>query len=287
MSKNEKRKRSGPWIDVWRRLKKNKLAIVGLIILGLVILISVFAPFIAPYGYMDQDYSATLQFPNKEHLFGTDNFGRDIFSRIIYGGRYSLIIGIGCVSIAAVVGSILGIIAAFYSKFDNVIMRMIDIVMGIPSFLLAISIAAALGTGLRNLMIAVSITSLPAFTRVVRAQVLTVKEQEFIEAARSIGGNNFRIIFRHILPNALAPIIVQFTLGAVNSILWAASLSFIGLGIQPPSPEWGAMLSAGRTYLRDNWYMSVFPGLAIMVTTYSLNLIGDGLRDALDPRLKQ
>ncbi len=283
----EKKRRSGPWLDVWKRLKKNKLAIVGMVILGLVILISVFAPFIAPYGYMEQDYAATLQFPRKEHLFGTDNFGRDIFSRIIYGGRYSLIIGIGCVSIAAVIGSILGIVAAFYSKFDNIIMRMIDIVMGIPSFLLAISIAAALGTGLRNLMIAVSITSLPAFTRVVRAQVMTVKEQEFIEAARSIGGNNLRIIFRHILPNALAPIIVQFTLGAVNSILWAASLSFIGLGIQPPSPEWGAMLSAGRTYLRDNWYMSVFPGLAIMITTYSLNLIGDGLRDALDPRLKQ
>lgn len=283
----EKKRKSGPWLDVWKRLKKNKLAIVGIVILGLVILISVFAPFIAPYGYMEQDYAATLQFPGKEHLFGTDNFGRDIFSRIIYGGRYSLIIGIGCVSIAAVIGSILGIIAAFYSKFDNIIMRMIDIVMGIPSFLLAISIAAALGTGLRNLMIAVSITSLPAFTRVVRAQVMTVKEQEFIEAVRSIGGNNFRIIFRHILPNALAPIIVQFTLGAVNSILWAASLSFIGLGIQPPSPEWGAMLSAGRTYLRDNWYMSVFPGLAIMITTYSLNLIGDGLRDALDPRLKQ
>ena len=283
----EKKRRSGPWLDVWKRLKKNKLAIVGMVILGLVILISVFAPFIAPYGYMEQDYAATLQFPRKEHLFGTDNFGRDIFSRIIYGGRYSLIIGIGCVSFAAVIGSILGIVAAFYSKFDNIIMRMIDIVMGIPSFLLAISIAAALGTGLRNLMIAVSITSLPAFTRVVRAQVMTVKEQEFIEAARSIGGNNLRIIFRHILPNALAPIIVQFTLGAVNSILWAASLSFIGLGIQPPSPEWGAMLSAGRTYLRDNWYMSVFPGLAIMITTYSLNLIGDGLRDALDPRLKQ
>ena len=278
------RKKSSPWRDVFHRLKRNKLAMLGLVILILVLLMAVFATVLAPYDYAAQ--ATAKQFPSAEHLLGTDNFGRDILSRIMVGSRYTLMIGFGCITIACLIGTVLGALAGFYKRLDNLIMRLTDIVMGIPTFMLAISIIAALGTGIKTMMLALCITSTPAFIRIVRAQVLTIKDQEYVEAARSIGAGNLRIMTKHILPNALAPIIVQYTLGAVNLILWAASLSFLGMGVQPPTPEWGLMVSAGRAYLYSEWYMSLIPGLAIIITTYALNLLGDGLRDALDPRLK-
>ncbi len=282
-----KRKKNTPMYEVWNRLKKNRMAMGGLIVLFIILLSAIFAPYIIPYDYAEQDYDAKLQLPNSEHWFGTDNFGRDIFSRIIYGGRYTLFISFTCITIAAFIGSIMGLIAAFYSRLDNIIMRIIDIFMGIPSMLMCVSIIAALGSNMWNMMIALCVTAVPEFARIMRAQVLTIKEQEFIESARSIGASNFRIIRKHIIPNSMAPIIVQYTLGAVNVILMSAALSFIGMGVQPPTPEWGLMISAGRAYLRDQWYICILPGLAIVVTSYALNLLGDGLRDALDPRLKQ
>jgi len=279
------KKKNSPIQNVWKRLKRNRLAMIGLFIIVFVTFIAVFAPWIIPYSYSVQDINKRFIFPNTQHPFGTDNFGRDMFSRILYGCRYTLIIGFGCTSIAAIIGTALGSIAGFYRKVDNLIMRSVDILMGIPIFMLALSIIASLGPGMRNMMIALSITSTPAFVRIVRAQVLVVSQQEFIEAARSIGANNLHILFKHILPNSLAPIIVQFTLNVGNVILWAASLSFIGMGVQAPTPEWGLMISAGRTYLRSYWYMSIIPGIAIMLVTYGFNVLGDGLRDALDPRL--
>ena len=287
MAEKAKKRKSSPWRDVFHRLKRNKLAMLGLIILILIIFVAFTADFIAPYDYKEQVPAEAMQFPNAKHLLGTDNFGRDILSRIMVGCRYTLLICFGCITISCIVGTILGAIAGFYKKVDNLIMRLTDIVMGIPTFMLAISIVVTLEPGLKSMMIALCITSIPAFIRIVRAQVLTIKDQEYVEAARSIGADNFRIMTKHILPNAVAPIIVQYTLGAVNLLLWAASLSFLGMGVQPPTPEWGLMVSAGRAYLYSEWYMSIIPGLAIIITAYALNLLGDGLRDALDPRLKQ
>lgn len=280
-------KRRSQWLEVWRRLRKNRAAMVGLFIILLLIIAAIFADVIAPEGYDDQNLYRRLQPPSRQHFMGTDNFGRDIFSRIIYGSRISLQVGFIAVSISAITGGALGAVAGYYGgRLDNVIMRIMDILLAVPSILLAISIVAALGPGLFNVMIAVGISSIPAYARIVRASIMTIKEQEFIEAAKAIGASDFRIIVKHILPNAMAPIIVQATLGVANAILSAAGLSFIGLGIQPPIPEWGAMLSAGRHYIRDYWYIATFPGLAIMITIFGLNLFGDGLRDALDPRLK-
>lgn len=260
---------------------------LGLIVIILLIMCSVFAPFIAPYGYDDQLLSRRFIFPCKAFPFGTDNLGRDILSRVIYGSRISLAVGLVSVSISVVFGTVLGSVAGYYGNVtDNIIMRAIDIVLSIPSILLAISIAAMLGQGLFNLMIAIGVSEIPRYARVVRAQILSVKDQEFVEAARAVGAGDLHIILFHILPNCLAPMIVQATIGVATAILDAAGLSFIGLGIQPPIPDWGGMLSAGRQYIRDYWYIVTFPGLMIMMTIYSLNLFGDGLRDALDPRLK-
>lgn len=277
-----------PWSNTLKRIKKDKSAMFGLFIIGILFICAIFPSYIAPYGYDDQDYSAKFIFPNAKHIMGTDNFGRDIFSRIIYGARISIQIGFIAVSLSAIIGGFLGAVAAFYGgKVDNYIMRFIDILLAVPGTLLAISIAAALGPGLFNMMIAVGIGGVPTYSRIVRASILTIKEQEFVEAARAVGASDTRIIFRHMLPNSLAPIIVQATLGVAGAILAAAGLSFIGLGIQPPTPEWGSMLSAGRQYIRDYWYIVTFPGLTIMLTVYAINLFGDGLRDALDPRLKR
>lgn len=274
--------------EIWKRLLRNKMAVVGMVVLIALILCAVFAKQLAPYGYDDQNLEERFQFPNAQHWFGTDNFGRDIYSRILYGAQISLKVGLISVAIAAVAGGALGAIAAYYGGFtDNLVMRILDVFLAIPGILLSLSIAAALGPGLMNLMIAVGIGTVPNYARIVRASVLSVKEQEFIEAARCVGCSNGRIILRHIMPNCLAPIIVQATLGVASAILVASSMSFIGLGLQPPIPEWGAMLAVGRPFLRDYWYIVVFPGLTIMITIFSLNVFGDGLRDALDPRLKQ
>lgn len=280
-------KRKSQWAEVWKRLIKNKAAIAGMVVILILILTAIFADFIAPYHYSTQNLQNVRVAPNADNWFGTDNFGRDIFSRVVYGSRISIQVGFIAVFVAMILGGTLGSISGYYSgRIDNVIMRLMDILLAIPGILLAIAIAAALGPGLVNVMIAVGIASIPRYARIVRASVLSLRDQEFVEAAKAVGANDFRIITKYILPNCMAPIIVQGTLGVAEAILSAAGLSFIGLGIQPPIPEWGAMLSTARTYIRDAWWMSIFPGLAIMITIFGLNLLGDGLRDALDPRLK-
>ena len=286
-AEEEEAVKTSQWKDVLYRLCQNKAAMVGLAIMVLLVLCAIFADVLAPYGYDDQDLSRRFIEPCREFPFGTDNFGRDIFSRIIYGSRISLQVGLISVAISTVFGVALGAVAGYYGKvLDNIIMRVVDVMLAIPSILLAISIAAALGPGLRNVMIAISIGSVPSFARIVRASVLTIKEQEFVEAAQAVGAGDGRILLKHILPNCMATIIVQATLGVAGAILSTSGLSFIGLGISPPTPEWGSMLSAGRQYIRDHGYIVLFPGLAIMITIFALNLLGDGLRDALDPRLK-
>lgn len=274
--------------EVWRRLRKNKMAIFGLIVIAIIIITAIFANQIAPYGFQTQNLRRIAESPSKDHWLGTDELGRDIFSRIIYGTRISLQVGFVAVSISVIMGGLLGSLAGYYGgKLDNVIMRTMDILLAIPSILLAIAIVSAFGGGLVNVMIAVGISSIPVYARIVKASVISIKEQEFIEAARAVGAKDLRIIFKHVLPNSMAPIIVQGTIGVANAILSAAGLSFIGLGIQPPIPEWGAMLSGGRMFIRTAPHIATFPGVAIMITIFALNLLGDGMRDALDPRLKQ
>ena len=269
-------------------MKRNKLAMMGLFIIILLVIVAIFADVIAPYGYADQNLANQYQKPSMEHLFGTDELGRDIFSRVVYGSRVSLRVGFISVSISMIIGVAFGAITGYYGgKVDNVLMRLIDIVQALPDTLLAIAIMASLGPGLTNLMIAVGIAAIPGYARLVRSSVLSLKDQEFIEAARANGSSDFRIILKHIIPNCMAPIIVQATLGVAYAIINAAGLSFIGLGLEPPTPEWGAMLSGGRAYIRDFPHMTLFPGLAIVITILALNLLGDGLRDALDPKLKR
>lgn len=287
---NTSNKKRSQWVEVWRRLKRNKMAVLGLIILIILVLLAVFADVIANYDnvVIKQNLAHRLQGPGAAHWLGTDEFGRDIFARLVHGTRVSLQVGIVAVGISIVIGGILGAVAGYYGgKLDNTIMRIMDIFLAVPSILLAIAIVSALGPSIINLMLAISISSVPSYARIVRASVLSIRDQEFIEAAKAIGASNTRIIFRHIIPNSLAPVIVQATLGVASAILSTAGLSFIGLGIQPPAPEWGSMLSGGRQYLRYAWWVTTFPGVAIMITILSLNLLGDGLRDALDPRLKQ
>lgn len=273
--------------EVWRRFCRNKQAMIGLAMLLLLIFAAVFANVIAPYDPVEQNLLIRLQGPSAAHWFGTDELGRDIFSRILYGARISLTVGLIAVSISCVAGCALGAIAGYYGGIlDTVIMRISDIMMAIPSILLNISIVAALGTGLQNVMIAIGISSVPAYCRIMRASLLSLKNQEFVDASRVAGSTDFYIIMHHIIPNSLAPLIVQATLKIGGAILSCASMSFIGLGIVPLTPEWGAMLSTGRDFLRDAPHLTAFPGLAIMFAVFSMNLIGDGLRDALDPKLK-
>jgi len=275
-------------MDVIKRFSKNRTAMIGLGIIVLLVLTAIFAGIIAPEGIDDQDLNRTFQSPSRTNIMGTDNFGRDIFSRIVYGARTSLQVGFTAVAVSLLSGLIIGSIAGFFGgKADNVLMRAIDILMSIPSVLLAIAIISVLGPGITNLMIAVGLAAIPGYTRITRAAVLSIREWEFIEAARSIGASDFRIISRHILPNCMAPIIVQATIGLSIAILSAAGLSFIGLGVQPPTPEWGFMLSDGRRFLRDHPHMVMFPGLAIVIVVVAINMVGDGLRDALDPKLKK
>ncbi|HEY4533265.1 MAG TPA: nickel transporter permease [Fusobacterium sp.] len=283
-------KKRSQWREVWRMLTKNKMAMLGLFILLFLIILALFADIIYDYDtiVIKQNLAHRLQGPSGAHWLGTDEFGRDILARLIHGARVSLKVGILAVGLSIIVGGILGAISGFYGgTIDNIIMRAMDIFLAVPSILLAIAIVSALGPSMINLMVAISVSSVPTYARIVRASVLSIRDQEFIEAAKAIGASNTRIIFKHIIPNALAPVIVQGTLGVANAILSIAGLSFIGLGIQPPAPEWGSMLSGGRQYLRYAWWVTTFPGLAIMITILSLNLLGDGLRDALDPRLKQ
>lgn len=287
LRKNKNSRNKGLLSETWFRLKKNKLALLGFTVIMILIFTAIFANFIAPYNPNEQNFSSTLEGPSSEHIFGTDQFGRDIFSRIIYGSRISLQVGFFVVIFSALIGGFLGAVAGYFGgKFGNVIMRFMDILLSIPPILLAISIIAALGNSLPNLMIAVGISSIPRYTRIVRASVISIKNEEFVEAAKATGSSDLRIIFKHVIPNCLAPVIVQGTLGMGFAILTTAGLSFIGLGIQPPTPEWGSMLSGARNYIRGYPYMTIFPGLAIVVIIFGLNVLGDGLRDALDPKLK-
>ena len=272
---------------VMKRLRKNKLAMVGLFIIILLIICVIFADFIAPYGYEEMDTSNCYSWPTKEHICGTDKLGRDVFSRLIYGTRYSLQIGVLSVAIAASLGLIFGSIAGYYGgKVDMIIMRILDIYQSVPGLLLSIAFAAALGPGITNATIAIGISTIASHARMIRASIMTVRDSEYVDAARLINASTGRIIVKHILPNAISPLIVSVTMSVGSSILAAATLSFIGLGSQPPAPEWGAMLTAGRSVMRDYGYLVIFPGIAIMLTVLSFNLLGDGLRDALDPRLK-
>jgi peptide/nickel transport system permease protein len=283
----ERVKKRGPASDAWRRLKKSRLAIIGLCILLLFVIAAIFADVIVPYEYAEQHLDKTFLSPSKEFLLGTDNLGRDILSRIIHGARISMQIGFISVSISLVLGGTLGTISGFYGgATDTVIMRFMDVMLAIPNVLLAIVIASVLGSGMGNLMIAIGISSVPSFARIVRASILSIRDQEYVEAARLCGCSDFRIITRHILPNIVAPIIVQTTLSLGLAILSASALSYLGLGVQAPKPEWGTMLAAGRNYMRNYWHLVVFPGLAIVLVVLSLNMFGDGLRDALDPRMK-
>lgn len=275
-------------MDFFRRLAKNKGAFVSMFFLIIVVLACVFADVISPYDYAKMDLVNKLQFPSWEHICGTDNNGRDIFTRILYGGRISLLVSVISVAIATVIGPFFGAIAAFYGgRTDSVIMRFLDIIMSIPGLLLSVSISIALGTGTVQTAIAIAVGSIPSMARVMRAQVLVEKDREYVEAARAAGATDGRIILTHILPNCIAPLIVQATMRIGSSVLLISSLSFIGCGIQPPTPEWGSMVSAGRQYVRTFYPMVLFPGLAIMITMLAFNLFGDGVRDALDPKLRR
>lgn len=276
--------------EIWRNLKKNKGAIIGLIIMVLLAVIAFAAPLFFDYerDIISQNVPERLQSPSLQHLFGTDHVGRDIFARVIWGARYSLPIGVVAVIVAVILGVTMGTVAGYYGgMIENVLMRFGDIFASIPHILLAIVVVSALGQSTINLMIAVGVTSTPAFIRVARAAVLTVRNQEYIESARAVGMKDWQIILQHIIPNALSPIVVQVTLRVGSAIISASSLCFLGLGIPAPAPEWGAMLSEGRKYIRDYSYMTLFPGLAIMITVLALNMLGDGLRDAMDPKMKK
>jgi peptide/nickel transport system permease protein len=276
--------------EVWRNYKKSPSAMTGLIIICIIVIIAIIAQFAFDYDVdiVQQDIMNRLQKPSSEHLFGTDQYGRDILTRVLYGAKYSLAVGIVSVAISCLIGSTLGLFAGYYGGLlENIILRTCEIFMGIPSVLLGIAIMAAFGQSIVVLMFAIGLVYVPMFARTARAAVLPVREQEYIEAAKVSGVSDLVIIFTHVLPNSMSPIIVQVTMGVANGILTASQLSFLGLGIPVPAPEWGAMLSGGREYIRDYSYLTFFPGLAIMITVLSFNLMGDGLRDALDPKLKQ
>lgn len=272
---------------VLKQLFRNKRAVVGGIVLIMIVLMAVFAPYISKYDPVKQDIRSRLQPPSKDHIFGTDQFGRDTFTRVIYGARLSLRVGFTSIAISLVIGSALGLIAGYYGGIlDNVIMRFIDILLALPGFLLALAIVAALGPGLENVVIAIGISYIPSFARMMRSSVLSIRELDYVSAAEAVGAPDWRVILLHILPNSLNPIIVLTTLSLAGAILSAAGLSFLGMGAQPPTPEWGSMIAAARPFIRVSHWAVTVPGLAIFTTVMCLNLVGDGLRDALDPRMK-
>jgi peptide/nickel transport system permease protein len=275
------------WNDSFRRLRRDRAALVGLAVITVMALAAIFAKYLAPYDPIEINSSAILVPPTPEHILGTDHLGRDIFSRLLFGGQLSLQIGVISVGIALSVGLILGLTAGYYGKvLDGVILRIMDVLLAFPGILFALSIIAILGPGLQNVMIAVGIADIPLFTRVVRASILATKHNLYVDAARVSGCRDRRIMFNHILPNALTSVIVLATLEIATAILVGGSLSFLGLGVQPPTPEWGNMVAEGREYLRDNWWVSGFPGLTIMVAVLAITVLGDGMREAIDPKRK-
>lgn len=284
MKKTKKRSRIG---EIWHQLKKNKFAVAGLVVVVIVILVALFAPFIAPYSYDTQDLANSYAKPSAEHLLGTDKFGRDTFSRLIWGSQNSMMMGLGCVVLGTIAGVTIGSIAGYFGgRVDIIIMRIMDIFSCVPMLLMCVVIAAILGPSVTNAIIAIAISTTPSCARLIRANILTVRDKEFVEAAKAIDAKSPHIILKHIIPNAIAPTIVATTMNIGNSIISGATLSFIGLGAQPPLAEWGCMLSEGRNFMRDHMELVLYPGICIMITVLAFNLLGDGLRDALDPRLK-
>lgn len=283
-----RKKKEGQFSLVMKRLRKNKVAMAGLVIILLLFLVAILAPWIMPYPYEEMNMAERFAGPSLKHLCGTDDMGRDIFSRLIYGSRASLSLGFLATIISTAIGMLIGSIVGYFGGIvDTVVMRLVDILQAIPGILLAIAISACLGTGFFNTILALSIGGIPMTVRLLRGSIMGVRKMEYLEAAQTINCSVPRTIIKHILPNSISPIIVSVTMGIGNTILMAASLSYIGLGVQPPTPEWGAMLSSARTYMRDCPHMVLFPGLAIALVVLSLNMLGDGLRDALDPKLKQ
>ena len=285
--KKKKDKKSSLTREIWFRFRKNKVALIGLIILTLIVLMAIFADLIVPAEVATTQSTDRLQGPSAEHWFGTDEFGRDLFARVVHGSRYSLFIGVATSLIALVVGAILGASAGYFGGIiDNVICRIVDVFICVPPVLMSLAVVAALGTNMQNLIIAITISCVPGNVRLIRSVVMTVADQDYIRAAKSYGCSNPRIIFRYVLPNAMGPIIVNTTMGISQMILSAAGLSFIGMGIQPPDPEWGALLSNAQDFMFTSQYLLFFPGIFILLTSLAFNLVGDGLTDALDPRLK-
>jgi peptide/nickel transport system permease protein len=285
----KKIKKRGQLDNVWRQLKKNKLAMLGLIVFSLLVVIAIACPMFIDYDktVILQNNAIRLQSPNGAHLFGTDQYGRDVLARVIWGSRVSLFVGIFTVSIALTVGGSVGAIAGYFGgQVDNILMRIMDVFLAMPGTILAVAIVGALGPGMFNILLALAMCRIPQFARIVRSSVITIRGLDYIEAAKACGTSTTRILWRHVIPNAIGPIVVQCTLHMATTILGVAGLSFIGLGIQPPTPEWGSMLSEAKQQMRYNPYLMMFPGIAIMISVLSLNMIGDGLRDALDPRLK-
>ena len=283
---NMTRKR-GQWRDISGRLIRNKLGIVGIIIVATLVVLILFPGLFTKYSYSAQSFGDRFLYPCKEHIMGTDNLGRDIWTRLIYGGRISMMVALLAVLISYSIGLVLGSVAGYFGgKIDLVVTRIVDIIMAIPSLLLAIAVSAALGSGSINTALAISISSIPYGTRIMRSKVMAIKGNEFVESARATGSKHRRIIFKHILPNAIAPLLISSTLAIGGNIMAISSLSFIGLGVQPPTPEWGSILVTGRTYIRDFYPVIVFPSLFIVLTLFGFNLFGDALRDALDPRLR-
>lgn len=282
-----KKRKKSRLLDIWRQLKKNKLAVVALVVLVIIVLVALFAPILAPYSYVQQNGKLSNAGPSAAHLLGNDKLGRDILSRLIYGSRQSLSMGVFAVAIAATIGILLGAVAGYFGGWvDNLSMRLLDIYQAVPMFLLCVALAAVLGPSLRNAIIALGIGTVPGYARIMRASVLTVREKEYIESARAIDEGNMRIIAKHIIPNAIGPLIVQITMGVGACILAGSALSFIGLGAQPPIPEWGAMIADARSVMRQYPTHALYPGICVIITVLACNLLGDGLRDALDPRLK-
>ncbi|MFZ3590979.1 nickel transporter permease [Bacillus sp. DJP31] len=277
-----------PWREAWRSFRKNKIALVGTVIILLFISMALAAPLIAPEGINEQKLAERLLPPSSQYWLGTDDFGRDILSRIIHGARISLFVGFFAVLGSVVVGCFLGVIAGYYGKWvDGIISRIFDIMLAFPSILLAIAVVSVLGPSLRNALIAIAIINIPNFGRLIRSKVLSVKEEEYITAAKAVGMKDARILFHHILPNSMSPIIVQGTLAIATAIIECAALGFLGLGAQAPDPEWGKMLAESKNYITQAPWTMIFPGLAIMLTVLGFNLMGDGLRDALDPKMKE
>lgn len=276
------------WRDAWRRLLRNKLAVLGLIIVIIFLLLAIFADLLTPYAYDQTDFSSAYQFPNARFPLGTDALGRDMLSRLIYGARISMVVGIGSQLLVLLIGVPLGAIAGYYGgKVDLTLMRFVDVMYAFPTLLFVILVMTALGAGLLNIFIALGLTSWVTICRLIRGQLLALREKEFVLAAHAIGAPPSRIIWRHLLPNALSPLIVAVTFGIPNAIFTEAALSFIGVGISPPIPSWGQMVGEYQQYLRGYWYLATFPAVAIALTMLAFSFLGDGLRDALDPRMKQ